>query len=58
MAETVFATLKIELMYRPSWPTRHELKMEVFSYLEGFGNTRRRHSRLGSLSPHDYGAST
>ena len=28
--------------------------MEVFSYLEGFYNTRRRHSRLGNLSPTDY----
>lgn len=28
--------------------------MEVFSYLEGFYNSRRRHSRLGNLSPTDY----
>jgi putative transposase len=54
MAESVFATLKTELVYRQSWPTRHQLEMEVFSYLEGFYNTRRRHSRLGNLSPTDY----
>ena len=48
------STLKRELIYRRSWPTRHELEMEVFSYLEGFYNTRRRHSRLGNLSPTDY----
>jgi transposase InsO family protein len=54
MAESVFATLKTELIYRRSWPTRHELEMEVFAYLEGFYNTRRRHSRLGNLSPTDY----
>jgi putative transposase len=54
MAESVFATLKTELIDRRSWPTRHELKMEVFSYLEGFYNTRRRHSRLNNLSPTDY----
>ena len=54
MAESVFATLKTELIYRRSWPTPHELEMEVFSYLEGFYNTRRRHSRLGNLSPTDY----
>jgi hypothetical protein len=35
----VFATLKTELIYQRSWPTRHELEMEVFSYLEGFYNT-------------------
>lgn len=50
----VFATLKTELIYHRSWPTRHELEMEVFSYLEGFYDTRRRHSRLGNLSPTDY----
>ncbi len=54
MAESVFATLKSELIYRRTWPTRHELEMEVFGYLEGFYNTRRRHSRLGNLSPADY----
>jgi transposase InsO family protein len=54
MAESVFATLKTELIYQRSWPTRHELEMEVFSYLEGFYNIRRRHSRLNNLSPTDY----
>jgi len=53
MAETFFATLKTELVYRRSWPTRHELEMEVFSYLEGFYNPGR-HSRLGNLKPTDY----
>lgn len=54
MAETFFATLKTELVHRRSWPTRHELEREVFSYLEGFYNSRRRHSRLGNLSPTNY----
>ncbi len=54
LAESVFATLKTELIYRRSWRTRHELAMEVFPYLEGFYNTRRRHSRLNNLSPTDY----
>ena len=54
LAESVFATLKTELIYRRSWPTRHELEMEVFSYLEGFYNTRRRHSKLNNLSPADH----
>ena len=31
MAESVFATLKTELVYRQSWPTRHQLEMEVSS---------------------------
>lgn len=51
MAETFFATLKTELIYTRSWSTRHELESEVFSYIEGFYNPKRRHSRLGNLSP-------
>jgi transposase InsO family protein len=54
MAESFFATLKEELVYRRAWPTRHELEMEVFSYIEGFYNRLRRHSRLGNFSPADY----
>ncbi|WP_255472711.1 IS3 family transposase [Quadrisphaera setariae] len=54
MAETTFATLKTELVYRRAWASRHELEMEVFSYIEGFYNSRRRHSRLDNLSPLDY----
>jgi Integrase core domain len=53
MAESFFATLKTELVYRRAWPTRHEREMEVFSYIEGFYNPRRRHSRLDNLSPAD-----
>ena len=54
MAESFFATLKKEPVYGRPWPTSHELEMEVFSYIEGFYNPRRRHSRLGNLSPADY----
>jgi hypothetical protein len=42
VAETFFATLKKELVYRRSWPTRQELCSEVFEYIEGFYNPRRR----------------
>lgn len=54
VAETFFATLKKELVYRQTWPTRRELEAEVFEYIEGFYNLRRRHSLLGMLSPADY----
>jgi putative transposase len=54
MAESFFATLKEEMIYRRAWPTRHELEMEVFSFIEGFYNPLRRHSRLGNLSPAAY----
>lgn len=54
MAESFFATLKEEMIYRRAWPNRHELEMEVFSFIEGFYNPLRRHSRLGNLSPAAY----
>ena len=54
MAESFFATLKEEMIYRRAWPSRHELEMEVFSFIEGFYNPLRRHSRLGNLSPAAY----
>lgn len=38
MAETFFATLKKELIYRSSWPTRRELTGEIFEYIEAFYN--------------------
>ena len=54
VAETFFATLKKELIYRHSWPTRRELETAVFDYIEAFYNRRRRHTKLGMLSPIDY----
>jgi putative transposase len=50
-AESFFATLKKELIHRRSWPTKAELRTEVFEYLEVFYNRRRRHRSLGQLSP-------
>jgi putative transposase len=54
VAESLFATLKKELVHRRSWPTRRELASEVFEYVEAFYNRTRRHSTLGYLSPADY----
>ena len=54
VAETFFATLKKELVYRRSWQTRNEIRTEVFEYIEGFYNRRRRHSYLGWLAPAEF----
>jgi putative transposase len=54
MAESFVATLKSELVYRSSWPTRASARTATFEYLECFYNTRRRHSALGYLSPMEY----
>ena len=51
LAESFVATLKTELLYRSSWPTRQVVRTAIFEYIEGFYNTRRRHSALGHLSP-------
>ena len=54
VAESFFATLKKELINRRSWPSKVELRTEVFDYIEVFYNRERRHSTLGQLSPADY----
>jgi transposase InsO family protein len=54
VAESFFATLKKELIHRRSWPTKAELRTEVFDYIEVFYNRQRRHSTLGQLSPIQY----
>ena len=54
LAESFVATLKTELLYRNSWPTRQMARTAIFEYIEGFYNTRRRHSALGHLSPAEY----
>jgi len=51
VAESFYATLKTELLYRAAWPTRQQAKTAIFHYLEGFYNRARRHSTLGYLSP-------
>jgi putative transposase len=51
VAESFLATLKKELVHGRSWPSKAELRTEVFEYIEGFYNRRRRHSTLGFLSP-------
>jgi putative transposase len=54
VAESFFATLKKELIHRRSWPTKDQLRSEVFDYIEVFYNRQRRHSALGQRSPADY----
>lgn len=47
--EAFFSRLKIELADR--FDTVEQAKRELFKHLEGFYNTRRRHSTLGYVSP-------
>jgi putative transposase len=52
--ETFFKTLKAELIWRHSWQTRSQVTDALFKYINGFYNTRRRHSALGGKSPADF----
>jgi transposase InsO family protein len=54
VAESFFSTLKLDLLYRHSWPTRAAARSAIFEYIEGFYNRERRHTTLGNLSPADY----
>ena len=54
MCESFFATLECELIDRRTFRTKAAAKMAVFSFIEGFYNSRRRHSGLGYLSPNDF----
>ena len=51
VAESFFATLKVELVHDALWSTRAAARGAVFEYLEIFYNQQRRHSSLGFLSP-------
>jgi putative transposase len=56
MAESFFATLKRELIYRRSWPTKACVTAAIEEYIACFYNSWRRHTGLGGLSPMKYEA--
>jgi len=51
VAESFFATVKTELVYRRSWKSRLELRASLFEYIETFYNRRRLHSSLDYRTP-------
>lgn len=51
MCESFFATLECELLDRSRFSDRAGAELAVFDFIEGFYNTRRRHSALGYLAP-------
>jgi putative transposase len=54
MCESFNATLECELLARRTFKTHREASLAIFDYIEGFYNTRRRHSALGYLSPNNF----
>ncbi len=54
VAESFFATLETELLHRVRFPNRTRARLAIVEFIEGFYNTRRRHSTIGYHSPADY----
>jgi len=54
MCESFFATLECELLDRVRLRTPEEAEQAVFEFIEGWYNTRRRHSALNYHSPIEY----
>ncbi|WP_420006256.1 IS3 family transposase [Arenibacterium sp. LLYu02] len=51
-----FSSLKTERTARKVYRTRNEARADVFDYIERFYNPRRRHSKLGYISPMEFEA--
>ena len=58
IVETVFKTIKSELIWRTSFQTRHQADKSIGNYIDGFYNPVRRHSALGFKSPIRFEAET
>ncbi len=56
VAESFFSSLKKERTRDIAYRTLAEARADVFDYIEGFYNRKRRHSTLGQLSPLEYEA--
>lgn len=54
VAESFFKTMKTEMVYHHQFATKQEARLAVFEYIEGFYNRKRRHSKLGYLTPCQY----
>jgi putative transposase len=53
--ESFFASLKKERVYtKQRYRTHDEGRADIFEYIEGFYNPRRRHSTLGQVSPAEF----
>jgi putative transposase len=52
--ESLFASLKKELVHHEDYATREEARASIFEYIEAFYNRVRRHSSLGYVAPVEY----
>jgi len=49
--ESVFHTLKVELVHQHPWATRDEARRDPFGSIEGYDDRPRIHSALGHITP-------
>lgn len=54
MMESFFSSLEAEVLDRNCFRTREEARREIFYWLAGWYNTRRRHSGVDYLSPQEF----
>lgn len=54
VAESFFATFKVELVYETDWATRDAASRDIFEFIEVWYNRERRHSSLGYCTPVEY----
>jgi transposase InsO family protein len=54
LAESFFATYKLEMLWRRSWPTRARARTATVHWIEAVYNRKRRHSAIDMMSPVDY----
>lgn len=54
ITESFFGTLKRELVHHCTFRSRTEAQSQIFRYIEGFYNRRRRHSALDYQAPEHY----
>ena len=49
--ESFFNSLKKERIFHERYSTRDAARLDLFEYIEGFYNRRRRHSSIGYRTP-------
>lgn len=54
VGESVFHTLKVELIHEEDFHTRKEAKEKIIEYIELYYNSVRLHSTLGQMSPMEF----
>lgn len=54
VVESFFSTLKRELVDRYSWPTKADLRVAIFEWIEVFYNRARLHTTLGNYTPEEF----